>query len=338
MNKIPFSFKVNCHSAKVFQLAKPAAYELATGDAIDDIVDYRNILSGTVVSTDTVIKLNKAKDYIGSNWKVYVKNRDKVVPKTKTYCGYRSRYHTFVKLKQALELAAVDEKFHSFYDLAFAPGAFTEGLLRTHDIKRCYGITLKEDGLRVDRAITSDKRFTMVSPDDGDMYKKANLDASSVVGKVDLVCGDGGFDVSGKDENLQSLMHYHLIFCEFVYAANFCREGGTFVCKLFDTFDEYTANVIMAATVLFDTVKITKPDESRLVNSERYIVCTGFHQNAELTAHLNKMLEASETATPGLVFKSLDFEFLQSLKLATESIATLQTKEIYRVVDACKRF
>lgn len=158
------------------------------------------------------------------------------------------------------------------------------------------------------------------------------------VGKVDLVCADGGFGVTdiGIDENLQSLAIYHLIFCELVYAANFCEENGVFVCKLFDTFDKYTANVIMAAAIYFDDVKIIKPSESRAVNSERYMCCKGFHQNDELTKHLNEMLRVSESSTPGLIFKTLDKKFLRSLSDATETIAVEQTREIYRVVNRCK--
>lgn len=329
----------------VFIIKKPSVFRLAPVSIVEDkqLIRNYNLINGGVSSVSIVCNLNEAKDYIGENWKVYVKNRDRVIPKNKTYAGFKSKYHTFIKLQQAFDLACINTEFHTFYDLAFAPGAFTEGLLRLHPIDKCFGISLKcgKESLKVDETIAADKRFKIISPDDGNMYKKVNLDISiAEVGKVDLVCADGGFDVYslGINENLQSLVIYHLIFCELVYAANFCKEGGTFVCKLFDTFDKYTANVIQAMAIYFDNVKITKPEESRLVNSERYIVCDGFHQNEELTSHLNMLLEVSENSNPGMIFEELDRDFLQSLKLATETIAAEQTKEIYRVVRKCKSF
>lgn len=194
---------------------------------------------------------------------------------------FHSKYHTFIKLMQALDLADVKTNFSSFYDVCFAPGAFSEGLLRCYDIKYCYGITLiskDTHSLKIDRSIINNPVFKQISPDDGNIYYFRNLEESMKLPKVDIVCADGGMDIRGMkiNENLQSLISFHLIFCEFMYAISCLNNGGVFVCKLFDTFDDLTAQALMAISLYFDEILITKPRESREVNSERYLVCKGF--------------------------------------------------------------
>lgn len=54
------------------------------------------------------------------------------------------------------------------------------------------------------------------------------------------------------------------------------RLGGNFVCKFFDIFDEWTADLLWLLYQLFDSICITKPLTSDPTLSERYVICKGF--------------------------------------------------------------
>jgi len=71
-------------------------------------------------------------------------------------------------------------------------------------------------------------------------------------------------------ENYQELFSGRIILSEFLYMLKTLKPGGTFVCKLFDTFSHLTVSLIYAAALLFEEVKVVKPRRSRIVNSERY--------------------------------------------------------------------
>ena len=321
------------------ELAEIESFELSDCEpSLDEL--------GSYISSETLNSLIEAKDYIESNLEAYSRFRNRVVKKSHVYKGFHSRYHTCLKLIQALELAGVERSFSSFYDICFAPGAFTEGLFRLYSIDEAYGITLIDKGLEIDSSITSNPRFRILSPEDGNLYNYSNLLEAKAI-SVDLVCADGGFEV--KNENLQSLYVYPLIFCEFVHAINTLKQGGVFVCKLFDTFDERTVQAIAALSLYFKHMYITKPPESRLVNSERYLVAIDFDSSGleALSFHLEDMLRMK-------AFKSLIFEtklgkhseqtefgkhsdFISSIKAMNEAIAQAQANEIRRVVDECKQ-
>jgi len=322
------------------ELTEIESFELSDCEpSLDELSSY--------VSSETLNSLIEAKDYIESNLEAYSRFRNRVVKKSHVYKGFHSRYHTCLKLIQALELAGVERSFSSFYDICFAPGAFTEGLFRLYSIDEAYGITLIDKGLEIDSSITSNSKFHILSPEDGNLYNYSNLLEAKAI-SVDLVCADGGFEV--KNENLQSLYVYPLIFCEFVHAINTLKQGGVFVCKLFDTFDERTVQAIAALSLYFKHMYITKPPESRLVNSERYLVAIDFDSSGleALSFHLEDMLRMK-------AFKSLIFEaefgkhseevvsapkhsdFISSIKAMNEAIAQAQANEIRRVVDECKR-
>ena len=289
------------------------------------------------ISEDTLNELLSSKGYIEEHLDAYLRFRNRVIVSKHDYKGFHSRYHTCLKLVQALELAKVERSFRSFYDICFAPGAFTEGLFRLYSIDEAYGITLIEKGLEIDRAITSNPKFHIISPHDGNLYNYDNLVEAKAI-KVDLVCADGGFET--KNENLQSLYIYPLIFCEFVHAVNTLKKGGVFVCKLFDTFDERTVQAIAALSLYFKRVCITKPEESRLVNSERYLVAVDFDSDGldALSYHLEDILRLNRRS---LIFdesmRTLAPEFSEYVSSMNESIAKNQANEIKRVVDECVR-
>ena len=84
-----------------------------------------------------------------------------------------------------------------------------------------------------------------------------------------------GFDTTD-DYNRQEELSYPLILSEVLIALKIQSLGGTFVCKLFDTFLPSTLQLMDILTRCYETVSCYKPCMSRLSNSEKYIVCQGY--------------------------------------------------------------
>ena len=71
----------------VFTINKASEFKLAPLSIVEDkqLIRNTNLINGGIASVSIICNLNEAKDYIGENWKVYVKNRDRVIPKNKSY-------------------------------------------------------------------------------------------------------------------------------------------------------------------------------------------------------------------------------------------------------------
>jgi hypothetical protein len=114
--------------------------------------------------------------------------------------------------------------------------------------------------------------------DTGDLYQLENIHALVAdAGRhsCDLVTGDGGIDYS-RDYTKQEEHSHRLILAQVYTALLLVRVSKHFVCKLFDTNDLFTQQLIWIVSVCFDVVHIVKPYTSRIANSERYLVACGY--------------------------------------------------------------
>lgn len=96
-----------------------------------------------------------------------------------------------------------------------------------------------------------------------------------------IVTADGGFDFS-KDFNSQEKDFLLLLLCEIFICLNIQREGGCFIVKVFDLFDDKTICMISFLRMFYTEIIFHKPKTSRPANSEKYIVCKNFiktHKN-----------------------------------------------------------
>lgn len=189
--------------------------------------------------------------------------------------------------------------------LAEGPGGFIEALiwLRTQfnnknntnssyintQFDKYYGITLM-DNKSVD--IPSWKRsaeFLREHPQvniltaadgTGNLYSLANLkylSARFFINKADLVTADGGFDFSTCGVyNCQEQTASKLILAEIIGCFAVLGRGGTFICKFFDLNNKLTADLLYLLQCHFTGLNIFKPKTSRLANSEKYVIATGF--------------------------------------------------------------
>jgi len=94
--------------------------------------------------------------------------------------------------------------------------------------------------------------------------------------KIELVTADGGFDFS-IGYNTQEYLACKLIFAEIIGAFAVLAVGGCFLCKFFDLNNKLTADMLYLLQCHFRLIDIIKPSTSRPANSEKYIICYGFH-------------------------------------------------------------
>lgn len=111
----------------------------------------------------------------------------------------------------------------------------------------------------------------------GNIYNIDNIKSFAELfnNDADLVTADGGFDFS-TNFNKQEQSSLRIIFCEIVAALSIQKKGGSFVCKVYDTYTHVSISFIFLLTCLYNTVTLTKPFTSRPANSEKYLVCQGF--------------------------------------------------------------
>jgi hypothetical protein len=76
------------------------------------------------------------------------------------------------------------------------------------------------------------------------------------------VVADGGFKIEKDEktgehlENLQELYSARIILSEFLIAIRTLAKGGSFVCKLFDCFSDFTVSLLFLVCSMFKDVRI----------------------------------------------------------------------------------
>lgn len=201
-----------------------------------------------------------------------------------------------------------------FADICAGPGGFSEYVLwRRKWRAKGFGFTLRAEGAN-DFKLEDFKAGTPETFDchygvggyqgNGDIFREDNLREfrKYVMTNTDdegvhFVMADGGFSVEG-NENIQEILSKQLYLCQFICALSILREGGHFVCKLFDLFTPFSIGLVYLMYRAFDQVCIFKPVTSRPANSERYIVCKKYRSTEvsaihdylfELNIKLNKL-------------------------------------------------
>lgn len=121
--------------------------------------------------------------------------------------------------------------------------------------------------------------------------KTFKIFGGEIKGKCDLVTADGGFE--NLNENLQEQEGYRLILSEIINAIQVQAQGGSFICKLFETFTTTSMKIISILRDLYENIYFVKPLTSRPSNSEKYVVCTKFKYN-ENNKEYKSILETLE--------------------------------------------
>ncbi|AYV78767.1 MAG: FtsJ-like methyltransferase [Edafosvirus sp.] len=106
-----------------------------------------------------------------------------------------------------------------------------------------------------------------------------------------FITADGGFD--WVNENTQEQEAFRLIFAQILTAVKIQGEGGSFVCKFFESFTMTTAKFMYILNSFYDKVYMVKPLMSRASNSEKYAICLNY-KFGEKDKTKNQMIEKLE--------------------------------------------
>lgn len=261
---------------------------------------------------------------------------------TQAWCKFYENVATFPLVP---DQSLTDEKFKSVH-LCEAPGAFISSLnhwLKLTSPKTAWswiGTTLNPhyEGNSLSTMIKDD-RFILHTMDNwffgrdntGDLMKLNNLDGliDRSDGNVMLVTADGSINCMDSPDE-QELLVSHLHYCETIAALNLLNNGGSFLLKLFTTFEHQTVCLIYLLACCFDRVVFNKPVTSKEGNSEVYLVCLGFKGGEFIFSHLDKLRQHYEEQSEFVMFQKEDIpqSFVQQIIQAAEFFKSHQCEVI----------
>ena len=229
------------------------------------------------------------------------KNKLEIYTKSGLGCIYRSarlfafpeygelgqqRNRAGTKIKEIFSEFPELSRASTFLDLCGGPGAWSLFMLEIENI-RGYGFTINTPDLcrRWYKDLEEDhSNYTVLNVTDTNDICAPEVRAELSKLSVDLVLADGAPpEDTYPDENLQELYALHILYSEVVTAMNVLQDKGNFVIKVFDSFTNATKSLIYLILYNFNKVFIFKPQTSRSVNSERYLVCLGYKRKAAIT-------------------------------------------------------
>jgi 23S rRNA U2552 (ribose-2'-O)-methylase RlmE/FtsJ len=244
----------------------------------------------------------------------------------------------------------------SYAALAEGPGGFIEAVnnyTKSLNIKTdIYGITLNSTNKdipgwkKANEYILNNPNIKICYGEDGtgNLYKIENIrNFSQFIGKkVDIVSGDAGFDFSNDFDN-QEKQSSQIIFCEIVTALYIQKVGGTFICKLFDTYTNISIQFINLLSFFYEELYFVKPNTSRPANSEKYIICRGF--NGIDTKIMNKLfilvknweiIEDINSNINKILENTIEIELLNNIINFNTTMCNIQINNIKKTLTIIK--
>ncbi|XP_068597698.1 cap-specific mRNA (nucleoside-2'-O-)-methyltransferase 2 [Brachionichthys hirsutus] len=225
---------------------------------------------------------------------------------TQAWCKFYEILGTFHPLpKEALrsgELYTVH--------LCEAPGAFVTALnhyIKSNESTRYCGwswaantLNPYHEGNSGSRAIADDRliantlpRWFFGSDNTGDITVQKHLLELQVfvanMRRVDLVTADGSFDCQEKPDEQEALVA-SLHYCEATAALLLLSPGGSFVLKMFTSYEHSSVCLLYLLACCFGSVSVFKPATSKAGNSEVYAVCLSYEGKAAVRHLLAKLI------------------------------------------------
>ena len=303
------------------------------------------VVSKNKINSDKYKKYwDKTKKYSNIYELVYIPNKTNrkhsisyYRPLSRSYFKLWEIIHDFDLIKSTTKITVIC--------LAEGPGGFMEAIInfRNNPEDSINGITLKSLNKDIPGWIKS-KTFlkkhniniTYGSDGTGNLYNIDNIRhlKQFIKGGVDFITADGGFDFS-IDFNNQEELSYRIILCEIVSALYLLKNGGDFVCKLFDIHSLVTIKFIYLLSRYFEEIFITKPYTSRPANSEKYLVCKGFRGIEEnyLEMLFIYVINWETNKNDLLSFVDVPDHFIRRLYIYNNIITLSQTKNIYYTLN-----
>ncbi|PFH31774.1 ribosomal RNA large subunit methyltransferase J protein [Besnoitia besnoiti] len=189
--------------------------------------------------------------------------------------GYRAR-SAFKLLQLSQRFNLFQKKCNSVVDLCAAPGGWLQVAAKHCPVaSTIIGVDLVPiQPIRGVQTFTGDITLPQTA---------ARIRKLVKVGEVDLVLHDGSPNM-GTDWSVDAFNQNVLVLSAAKLASQILCLGGTFVTKVFRSAD-YAALLYVLQT-LFDRVDATKPQASRAVSAEIFLVCRGFKKPQVLDERL----------------------------------------------------
>lgn len=296
------------------------ATTLVSPHIFQNLIDYKNRID---TLEDTKI-WDRSKKYCNMWELIHLPNKKNKKNSIALYDPLSRSYFKLWEMIKTYKLIEDNSDYTDYKSLSLAegPGGFVECINNyTKKKGQLFAITLRSTnkdipGWKKSKKFLNDNQnitITYGSNNTGNLYDVQNIKSlRDLVGKdCDLITADGGFDFSC-DFNNQEQLSYRIIFCEIISMMATLKKEGHFVCKIFDIYTEFTAQMLWILCENFEEVHITKPFTSRPANSEKYIICKNYYGISD--EQLNKYYDIVENWTddaslgisvPGSFFKAL---------------------------------
>lgn len=233
-------------------------------------------------------KLNQAKDEISSNqaniniWnkshKLNNKNLNKPYHISRGFYKLEDIFNNFNNFDNILNKNS--SNLRSFH-LCEAPGAFIEySMYNLGKDLNWNAMTIKDGNNNATPCMHHSFNKDRILNDfvNGDVTNVDNIIYTNkkYANIFNLITADGGINILHKYALQEHITHL-LIFAQVVAAIFLQDTGGVFILKMFDIFTKFSIDILEIIQYYWSDISIYKPDTSRLGNSERYIVSSGFN-------------------------------------------------------------
>lgn len=296
-----------------------------------------------VISERLLSSLNNTKSLIDQDpkkWNIckkYINDYEYVYSSSfsnKNICKKKPVSRSYFKILEIIKSFGI-EGYKKIDNIAEAPGGFIEFFKENNcDIN---AISLISDNNSIphwNHNIVKGKNVNIINGKDntGDIYKLENIlyyVKYSGKNSRDIVTCDGGFDYT-MDFSNQELDSYPLIYSEVLMGLLLLKEGGIFICKIFDILHLKTTKILYILRKSFTKMYIVKPSMSRTTNSEKYLVCIGY--NGYDREIINMMIHSFQKDLKIKIPKS----FVDDIKNFNNLYVTKQIEEINKGISLLK--
>lgn len=172
--------------------------------------------------------------------------------------------------------------------------------------------------------------------------KITNIKANKLKSNADLVISHINYE--WKNDNSREQESFRAFIESINVAVNNQSKGGSFICKINDLYTSVSAKILALLGEYYENIFIHKPFMSRLTETDRYIVATGFKFKSEKelnskNAILEKLIKAIRTKKNAYI-ENLFSDYNVSLTLRAFLIMSndVIANKMVKTVNAVVRF